>query len=145
MVIATNVSPWHRRTHLQLYRETTLQLYQSDGGQSVIQSFPASSTIDHNPVRGLVYEDSNMGLTMPPVHPSPAHKLPLQSTQATDHSAILIGNMPRPLRTHLPSAGIYKVRFEQYTGDCLLDILFYSIPYRQRLSVFPLIHLMMIM
>ena len=109
MVIASDVSPWQRKTHLQLYRETTLQLYCSDGGRSVIQSFPGSSMIDHNPVRGLLYEDSNVDLTISSVHPSPAHSLPLQSIQATDHSAVLIDNIPRSLRTHQPSAGIYKV------------------------------------
>ena len=112
MVIASSVPPWQRKTHLQLYRETTLQLYCCDDGQSVIQSFPVNTVIDHNPACGLVCEDSNVDLTIPSIHPSPAHALPLQSSQATDLSAVLIGNVLRPLQTHQPSAGIYKVRFK---------------------------------
>ena len=112
MVIASSVSPWQWKTHLQLYRETALQLYCCDGGRSVIQSFPANTMLDHNPTCELVYEDCSMDLTIPSNHPSPAHPLPLQSSQTTDLSAVLIGNMLRPLQTHRPAVGIYKVRFE---------------------------------
>ena len=46
---------------------------------------------------------------MPPRHPSPAELPPVQSTQATEHSAVLIGNVSMPLQTHRYSAGVYKV------------------------------------
>ena len=101
----------------QLYREMTLwRLYGSIGVQPVVLSFPANSILDHNPTRGLVFEDNravhspSSDLTMPFWHPSPAQLPPVQSTQATDHSAVLVGNVSMPLQTHRYSAGVYKVR-----------------------------------
>ena len=42
----------------QLYREMTWRLYCSVGVQPVVLSFPANSILDHNPTRGLVFEDN---------------------------------------------------------------------------------------
>lgn len=100
----------------QLYREMTLwRLYCCVGVQSMVLSFPANSTVDHNPSRGLAFEDNraiqspSSDLIIPLQHPSPAHIPPVQSTQATDHSAVLVGNVSMPLQTHRYSAGVYKV------------------------------------
>ena len=103
----------------QLYREMTLwRLHSSVDVQSMVLSFPPNSTVDHNPIHGLAFEDNgavhspSCDLTIPPQHPSPAQLPPVQSTQATDHSAVLVGNVSMPLQTHRYSAGVYKVSIQ---------------------------------
>ena len=115
MVVASDVPLWQRTTYLQLCRETTLQSYprsyRCDGERQLIPSFPAVSGVDHNAMRGLVEEDFNN--VMSPQHPSPAHQLPVQSMQATDHSAILIGNTLKPLQMCSTYAGVNKVGLQK--------------------------------
>ena len=111
MVVASDVPLWQRTTYLQLCRETTLQSYRCDGERRLIQPFPAVSGVDHNAMRDLVEEDFNNVIS--PWHPSPAHQLPIQSMQATDHSAILIGNTLKPLQTCSTYAGVNKVSLQK--------------------------------
>ena len=106
MVVARDVPLWQRTNHLQLYRETTLQSYRCDSKWPLIQPFPAISEVDHNAMRDLV--EDNRDNVIPPRHPSPAHALPVQSMQTTDHSAILVGNTLKPLQMCSTYAGINK-------------------------------------
>lgn len=120
MVLCSNAPAWQRKIRWntstsvhQLYRGTTLQLDHFNGAQSVVRSFPGCSPVDHNPTRGLVEDDNTIhhpghDVMMPPVQPSPAQlPPPVQSTQSFDHSAVLIGDVSKPLQTH-HAAGICK-------------------------------------
>ena len=128
MVLSTNHVPllqWEAdevacvSNNLQLFRG--LMLLSSNAVQAGVKSFQGYHIIDHRPEREIVPKDANTirssssDLMMTPLHPSPAYMLPVQSTQATDDSAVLIRDALKPTPDCF---GCYTTVVDKVRGQC---------------------------